>query len=108
MPWSWIVYTALEIITLFIILELLQRRRAFGYEPVVPPKGPNPSSRARPSTAPFVAGLILNHSGATSHTHQAKLPDKVDNCRSFSNVVGRVLCLVLRPNLRHMACNRSK
>ena len=31
MQWSWIVYIALELITLFIILALPQRRRAFGY-----------------------------------------------------------------------------
>ena len=40
MLWSWIAYGALEIVTLFIILERLQQRRELGYEPVLLAKEP--------------------------------------------------------------------
>ena len=52
MLWSWGVYATLGIITLFIILELLQRRRAFGYEPVVLPKEPRPLKPRSPLDCP--------------------------------------------------------
>lgn len=52
MPWSWIVYGTLEIITLFIILELLQRRRERGHQPVVLANEPRPLKPRSPQDCP--------------------------------------------------------
>ena len=52
MRWSWGVYAALVIMTFFMIVELLQRRRAFGYEPVVLSKEPRPLKPRSPLDCP--------------------------------------------------------
>jgi hypothetical protein len=52
MPWLWIVYGTLEIITLFVRLELLQRRRERGYQPVVLANEPRPLKPRPPQDCP--------------------------------------------------------
>ena len=51
MPWSWVVYGTFEIISLFIILERLQRRREFGCAPVLPIE-PRPVKSRSPEDCP--------------------------------------------------------
>ena len=52
MPWSWVAYGTLEIVTLFIILELLQQRRELGYAPIVVSKEPRPLKPRSPQDCP--------------------------------------------------------
>jgi len=52
MLWSWGVYGTLGSITLFIVLELVQRRREFGYEPVLLSQEPRPLKPRSPLECP--------------------------------------------------------
>jgi transposase-like protein len=52
MPWSWGIYAALGIVTLFILLELVQRRRELGCETVLA-KEPRPLKPRTPEDCPI-------------------------------------------------------
>ena len=49
---SQVIYGALTLVTLFIILELLQRRREIGYHPLSLPKDPRPLKPRSPLDCP--------------------------------------------------------
>lgn len=52
MVWSQVMYGTLELVTLFTLLELLQRRRVLGYQPLNLPKEPRPLKPRSPLDCP--------------------------------------------------------
>ena len=64
MIWTKIIHATLELVTLFIVLELLQRRRELGYHPPHLPKEPRPRKPRSPLDCPFYRRPIPSRFGA--------------------------------------------